>query len=287
MRTPDAPGSRCARGSPGAAEGRRARGAGGSEDGRHPSENRFEMNRRNMPRPQHDRLAARAVDDGRFDADLAGAAVEDQGHALTEFFSDVRRGGRADAAEAVGRRRGDAGGFAIALALGAGKAAQQLKRHRMAGHAQADGILAAGHGIGYPGLLFQDQGQRAGPEGFHQLPGDGRHLLGPMVDGVVAGQMDDQRVVGRTPLGSKYLGDRCRVGGIRPQAVDRLGRDGDQFAGNQQVDGTQIIGVARRHQSLMPMAARAASAEFCTCSALSPMTVKWPILRPGRAWCLP
>ncbi len=185
------------------------------------------------------------------------------------------------------KRLADGAAMPGMLALGPGKAAQQFKRHRMAGHAQADGILAAGHGIGHPGLLLQDQGQRAGPEGFHQFPGDSGHLLGPMVDGIVAGQMDDQRVVGRPALGGEDLGHRRRVGGIRPQAVDRLGRDGDQFAGDQQVDGALIIRVGWRHQSLMPMAARAASAVFCTCSALSPITVKCPILRPGRAWCLP
>ncbi len=95
------------------------------------------------------------------------------------------------------KRLADGAAMPAMLALGTGEAAQQFERDRMAGHAQADGILPAGDGVGHPGLLLQDQRQRAGPEGFHQLPGDRWHLLGPVVDGIVAGQMDDQRVVGR------------------------------------------------------------------------------------------
>ena len=105
--------------------------------------------------------------------------------------------------------------------------------------------------------------------------------------GIVTGEVDDQRMIGRAPLGSEDFGDGRRVGGIRPQAVDRFGREGDQFASTQQFDGAGVIGCRRDHSSLMPMAARAASAASRTVAAFSPMTVKWPILRPGRAWCLP
>ena len=62
----------------------------------------FEVQRRDMAGAQHDRLAARAVDDGRFDADLARAAVEDQWHTLAQLFGNVFHRGRADAPEAVG-----------------------------------------------------------------------------------------------------------------------------------------------------------------------------------------
>ena len=191
--------------------------------------------------------------------------------------------GRADTAEAVGRGSGDTG----MLSGNGGEGAQQTERDRVAGHAQADGILAASDGIRHPGLLFENQGQRAGPEGFHEFPRHGGNLLGPVVDGVMAGDMDDERMVGRPALGGKNLGDGDRVGGIRPQTVDRLGREGDQLACADQLDGAGEIGFRGAHSPLMPMAARAASATFCTASALSPITVKCPILRPGRAWCLP
>jgi hypothetical protein len=81
-----------------------------------------------------------------------------------------------------------------------------------------------------------------------------------VVDGIMAGEMHDQRMIGRPPLGGEDPGDGCRVGRIRPEPVDGLGREGDQFAGAQQRDGTAIVVVdIRVHSSLMPIAVRAAS----------------------------
>jgi hypothetical protein len=94
---------------------------------------------------------------------------------------------------------------------------------------------------------FENQRQRAGPESLHQFPGDIGHLLGPVVDRIMAGDMDDQRVIGRAPLGGKNFGDGCRVGGIRPQAVDRFRREGDQLASPQQCYGTAVISGDRDH----------------------------------------
>ena len=45
--------------------------------------------------------------------------------------------------------------------MSGGKAAEQVKGDRVAGDAQADRVLAAGDRIGYPRLLFENQGQRA------------------------------------------------------------------------------------------------------------------------------
>ncbi len=103
----------------------------------------------------------------------------------------------------------------------------------MTGDAQANGILAAGHGVRHPGLLFQNQGQRAGPESFHQLPGNIGNLLSPVIDRIMAGNMDDQWMIGRPALGGKNFGHSDRVGGIRPQPVNRFSRESDQLAGAQ------------------------------------------------------
>ena len=108
-----------------------------------------------------------------------------------------------------------------------------------------------------------------------------------MVDGIVTGEVNDQRMIGRAPLGGEYLGHGRRVGGIGAQTVDRFGREGDEFAGAQQLDGAGVVGFRWDHSPTMPMAARAASAVSWTLAGSSPITVKWPILRPGRAWCLP
>jgi hypothetical protein len=127
-----------------------------------------------------------------------------------------------------------------ALAGDRGEAAQQFERHRMPGHAQADGVLAAGHGVRHPGLLFQDQGQRAGPEGFHQLPGDGaparpsgrRHRGRP--DGRSAGDRPGgpwRRILATAAgLAASAPGRRPSRSGWRPVRRRAAGR---RHAGNQ------------------------------------------------------
>ena len=52
-----------------------------------------------------------------------------------------------------------------------------------------------------------------------------------------AGEMDDQGIEARPALGSEDSGDRPVVGGIRAEAVDRLGRKGDQPAGPKEIRG--------------------------------------------------
>ena len=145
-------------------------------------------------------------------------------------------GGGTDAAETVGRGCGNAGLTRNPATTG-GEAAQQFKRQRMTGNTQTDRLLPASHCIRYPGLLFQNQGQRARPESFHQFPGKGRNLLRPAVDRVMATNMNNQRMVGRAAFGRKYFGDSRRIGGIRPQAIDRFSREGNQLAGPQKGDG--------------------------------------------------
>ncbi len=67
----------------------------------------LQMGRRNVAWAQDDRHAARAVDNGRFDADRAWAAVENKRHAVAKFLADMLGCGRADMAKTIGRRRGD------------------------------------------------------------------------------------------------------------------------------------------------------------------------------------
>ena len=85
-------------------------------------------------------------------------------------------------------------------------------------------VAPPGHGIRHFGPLGQHQRQRPGPESLRQprrgvRPSGGnsthlRHLR----------HMHDQRIVGRPALGRKDPGHGRRVQGIRPQAVNRLGR---------------------------------------------------------------
>ena len=82
------------------------------------------------------------VEDGGFDADGGGAAVEDGVDAVVEVVEDVCGGGGAGVAEAVGAGRGDgkAGGF------------DEGEGDGMGGHADAYERAAGGDGVGDCGV---------------------------------------------------------------------------------------------------------------------------------------
>jgi hypothetical protein len=189
----------------------------------------------------------------------------------------MRGRGRADAAEAVGRRCGDAA-HAGQPAAGTGIGAQQVQCQGVRRHPQADTVLTAGDDFRHCRRALEDQGQRAGPEGFREFPGDAGNVPRPAVEIAVSRQMDDQRVIGRPPLGRKDPGDGGRVGGVGAEAIDRLGRKGDQFAALRHDRGRFFQGA-----STIPIAARAAIATCRARSGSLSRTVKCPILRPGRA----
>ena len=84
-------------------------------------------------------------------------------------------------------------------------------------------------------LALEDQRQRAGPEGGGELARGRGNVARPGIEMRGIGQMDDQRMVLRPPLGGEDLRHGLRIGGIGTEAVDRLGGKGDQFAGAQQL----------------------------------------------------
>ncbi len=101
----------------------------------------------------------------------------------------------------------------------------------MRGNPQAD-RRAAGADQGRQRAIArarQDQGQSTRPE-------PGREPLGRLVPvgeragGLAIRDVDDQGVEARPALGREDRGDRALVGRDPAQAVDRLGREGDQAA---------------------------------------------------------
>src|SRR6185295_9199953 len=70
------------------------------------AQDRADVVSRDRAGAQEHGLAARYIDDRRFDADVASAAVDDE-ELRTEFVAHVRSRSRADMAELVRRRRGD------------------------------------------------------------------------------------------------------------------------------------------------------------------------------------
>ena len=155
----------------------------------------------------------------------------------------MRRVSRADAAETIGRWCSDAA-HALPPAARLRIGTQQRQCQRVSRRTQPYRFLTAGDGKRRCRCALEDERQRPRPEGFRQIPGRLRNIDRPALDMCRAREMDDDRMVGRTPFGGKDFGDGFRIGGIRPQPINGFGREGDQFTRLQQADG-RVKGSAR------------------------------------------
>lgn len=205
---------------------------------------------RNRPGAQQHGHAPGAVDDGRFNANRTGTAVQHQ-QISAKLTGHMRRRGGADAAKLVRAGRSQAPNGRLALQAGL----QQSLGHRVRRAAQANGGLPARGGLGNARSAGQDEGQRPGPEGLDQLLGKHRDGLGVVGNGGAGalgvplgiGHMHDQRVVGRAALGRKNVGHGAGVVRIGGQAVHGFGRQTDQLALGQRVgragNGVGVVAV--------------------------------------------
>ena len=187
---------------------------------------RLDLRPRQHARPQQHREGAAAIDDARLDADLARAAVEHV-HAAAELGLDMRRRGRADAAEAVRagcRQAPHAQRFALL---------QQRLRHQVRRATQANGRVSAGCRRRHAHSARHDHRQRAGPQAGHQPFGQRRDRRREAPRRRSVGHVHDQRVVGRPAFGFEDFGHRRIVVRARAQAIHRFGGKRDQFAGRQ------------------------------------------------------
>ena len=151
-------------------------------------------------------------------------AVDDQLDAPAQVGEHVLRRGRRDVAGAVRRRRHHR----------SAEGGEDRARDRMRGHAHRDGIEAGGRKLGdrAVGEPRQHQGQRSGPERRRQaLRRRVEARQRPRRAGI--GHMRDQRIERGTALGVVEPRHRFAMGGVGAQAVDGLGRKGDQTAGGQ------------------------------------------------------
>ena len=168
-----------------------------------------------------------AVDDGGFDAVTAGAAVEDEGDAPLHVAQDGGGGRGARAAGDVGGGGGD--GDAGRADHGAGDGVFR--------HADADGREAAGDAVGNDGFPPQDEGDGAGAEGREEFFGAGRDVGGDGVDHRAVCDVEDERIVRWASLRLVDAGAGSRVEAVRAEAVDGLGRKGDEAAAAQDAAG--------------------------------------------------
>ena len=117
---------------------------------------------------------------------------------------------------------------------GAAEGGEQCVRDRMRGHAHRDGVEPGQRKIGDIAIrLFgEHERQRPGPECSRQLFGRAGEDAGG-ARRVGAGNVRDQRIEGRPPLGRIETCNGLAVTGIGTQPVDRLGRKRDQPAGRK------------------------------------------------------
>jgi hypothetical protein len=80
----------------------------------------------------------------------------------------------------------------------------------------------------HPAAAPQDQRQRTRPEAFGQQARGRGHLRNPVFQLLRSGDVDDQRVGGRTALDLEDPRDGGGVLGVGAQTVDGLGRQGHQ-----------------------------------------------------------
>ena len=176
---------------------------------------------------QDGRGRLRAVDDGGFDAEAAGAAVEDEGDAPLHVAQDGGGGRRARAAGDVRGRCGD--GDACRADHGA--------RDGVFGHADADGREAARDAVGDDVLAPQDERDGAGAEGGEEFLRGRRDVRSDRVDHGAVCDMEDERIVRGTPFRRVDTRAGSGVEAARAEAVDGLGREGDEPAAPQ--DGSR------------------------------------------------
>ena len=167
-------------------------------------------------------------DDRAFDPFGTGSRIDNEWDAAAEFLHHGRGGGGRNAAKAVGAGRGN--GAAELFANG--------PENRVGALANGDSGQPAGDEIGHVGMLRQNKRQRPGPEGVGEFVDRFRDVLGHdghVFEVAARGDVDDERIERWPLLGGKNLSHSIGVEGICGQAVNGFGRQGDDFAGAQQL----------------------------------------------------
>jgi hypothetical protein len=172
-------------------------------------------------------LIASKRDDRAFDADDAGAAVENHRDLVAQIVLDMVRRRRRHVSEPIGRRRGDTRAERI----------EQRARDRVLRHPHAHAVLPAGHDIQHLCGARQNQCERTWPEGVGELARIGGNLARPLLDCFRAAYMDDHRMIGGPALRREDSAYRRAVRCIGAQPVDGLRRKRDEHPVAEQRHG--------------------------------------------------
>lgn len=163
------------------------------------------------------------IEDGGFHAAECRAGIENGIDAVVEVLENVRGGGGADVAEAIGAGRGE---------RNAG-AADEFERDRMPGHADTDQGARCCDDIRDARGARQQQRERARPKGVDE---DLRDRRDGRDDGLGHGRIadvDDERIPVWALLGEKDFGDSVGIEGICGESVDGFRGHGHSASGAQ------------------------------------------------------
>ena len=131
-----------------------------------------------------------------------------------------------DASKAVGRRCSQTGD------AHRGQGLHQALENRVRRDTQRNGVLPRTGKGRCIRPAPEHQRERPGPEGIAQALCF-RRPLGPLLRRLGIRHMDDQRMVGRTPLDAVDAGHCLFIGGVGRQPVDGLGGQADDATGLQ------------------------------------------------------
>ncbi len=116
-------------------------------------------------------------------------------------------------------------------------------------HADSHRILATGHNIVHVGRTRHHHCQRTGPEPFSELIRGLWNLTHPTMQEARAIQVDDDRMVGRPPLGRKNFAHRRRILRIGAQPIDGLGGKSHELTVAQGLHGSVDLNLGRSDNS--------------------------------------
>ena len=139
-----------------------------------------------------------------------------------EPLGDMGSGGGAEASRRIGAGRGD----------GPAEGLEQAGRDELARHPHRQGIepRRGQQRDGAACFPRQHESQRSRPEALGQDPGALIHPHQSLGSGEV-GQVEDEGIEARAVLGGEDCGDGAVIGGVRAEAIDRLGGKGHEPAG--------------------------------------------------------
>jgi peptide/nickel transport system substrate-binding protein len=198
---------------------------------------------RHRPGADQARRVGREIDDRGGGAAAGRASIEYEGDRVGQRLLHLGRGGWGRLAGAVG-----AGGHDRTA-----RRPRQGRSDRVRRDAHADRVPATQEPRRQIGGSGQDQGQGSGPEGGGQAAGHVRHLAHAQEHRRLVGGDERQGHPIGAALGLEHPVDGLRAARIGAQAVEGLGRVGDEMAAAQTLsgardrDGVRMIGVDALH----------------------------------------